>query len=997
MAITLPVSGQTNWDVPLNAALTGLDGDVTAINTIIDGVPSMEAKLTGETWYRMVAASNASANVKAKADYVCTGTGDQVQIQAAVDAARSEGGGVVKLSSGNFNTSAPITLHPTVTLQGQHGDQIFNPNQLTVSSNIKPQNTFTGGAAIVLLGQTAGAYANKSAEQRIFNLTIDGSNSAASVHGIQASDYIHGVVLRDVAVKRVTGKGIYTFTENGSQPFSWTFHRVVVDNANDVGIHLINHSDCTLVDVVSIGSGGNNYTLSNMPNSRLIGCRAEWSDAHGFYITGSFGTGQGSGGLVMSGCSTDRNGFNGVFIDATGNAPISLGGLMTRRDGRNNNAGGGGYAGVNVTNATAPVLLGNWTNYPGVDDDGSGINSPQYGGSFTNGTVIQVENSYLHANTAGINNGGSNDMLKIGSNVVYATGPTTAPVRSADPGVTSLGWYNVKDFGAAGDGTTIDTAAIQATINAANAAQGGTVYLPRGEYVIDAALTLYNHIKLLGDGDFVTEIRQTSTTANGLIGASLIYMNIESLRLTGPGSGSGQGIKFTVEFDYCLIKDVTVTDWGSTGIEIEQPIVSNFTRVTSRLNGGAGMYIHGTGLGAGTSISMDSCWVHDNVSNGYSFNNMTYCALVACAADNQINSGTAGYLIDTCSGFSMVGCGSEGNNIGIKFTGGTTHFVGGFFCYATPATGIGVYVTGGCTNVQLISIVESLPNGAAAAWVKTDSGTSCTVQGSVSSTANSLAANTTVVASNSTGTRAYNGGVSVGANLAVTGTSTLTGNTSVGGTLTSTGNATLNGTLTAAGVTTLNAATTINTATSPAFKVTGTATGQQLMVASGNDATSYGLRSLVTADAFDRYAMTVDGGMAWGSGAAARDTTLTRSGVNALSTPGFFAMGSGQSGGAFAVFGNNAAALNIGSAGGGITVKEGTNARSGLATLVAGAVTVNNTSVTANTRIQLTPQAPGGTPGWVRVSARTAGTSFTITSSSGTDTSTVAWFLIEPS
>ena len=65
MAITLPVSGQTNWDVPLNAALTDLDGDVTAINNVIDVVPSIETRVTGETWYRLVAASNATANVKA--------------------------------------------------------------------------------------------------------------------------------------------------------------------------------------------------------------------------------------------------------------------------------------------------------------------------------------------------------------------------------------------------------------------------------------------------------------------------------------------------------------------------------------------------------------------------------------------------------------------------------------------------------------------------------------------------------------------------------------------------------------------------------------------------------------------------------------------------------------------------------------------------------------------------------------------------------------------
>jgi hypothetical protein len=69
----------------------------------------------------------------------------------------------------------------------------------------------------------------------------------------------------------------------------------------------------------------------------------------------------------------------------------------------------------------------------------------------------------------------------------------------------------------------------------------------------------------------------------------------------------------------------------------------------------------------------------------------------------------------------------------------------------------------------------------------------------------------------------------------------------------------------------------------------------------------------------------------------------------------------------------------------------------GTATLVAGTVTVSNTSVTANSRVFLTSQVDGGTPGWLRVSARTAGTSFTITSWSSSDTSTVAWMAVQPS
>lgn len=64
---------------------------------------------------------------------------------------------------------------------------------------------------------------------------------------------------------------------------------------------------------------------------------------------------------------------------------------------------------------------------------------------------------------------------------------------------------------------------------------------------------------------------------------------------------------------------------------------------------------------------------------------------------------------------------------------------------------------------------------------------------------------------------------------------------------------------------------------------------------------------------------------------------------------------------------------------------------SNTATLAGGTATVAAPQVTATSRIWLTTQAPGGAPGWLQVSARTPGTSFTILSSSATDTSTVAW------
>lgn len=87
--------------------------------------------------------------------------------------------------------------------------------------------------------------------------------------------------------------------------------------------------------------------------------------------------------------------------------------------------------------------------------------------------------------------------------------------------------------------------------------------------------------------------------------------------------------------------------------------------------------------------------------------------------------------------------------------------------------------------------------------------------------------------------------------------------------------------------------------------------------------------------------------------------------------------------------------LAIQIAGKGLQVKEGSNAKMGQAVLVAGTVTVANTSVTASSRIFLTTAISGGTIGILSVGTITAGTSFVI-NSVATDTSTVNWLIIEP-
>ena len=62
---------------------------------------------------------------------------------------------------------------------------------------------------------------------------------------------------------------------------------------------------------------------------------------------------------------------------------------------------------------------------------------------------------------------------------------------------TSIADVSVEDYGAKGDGVTDDTAAFQSAIAAAQTLNQNGVYVPMGNYVIKAALTL-NHLELLG-------------------------------------------------------------------------------------------------------------------------------------------------------------------------------------------------------------------------------------------------------------------------------------------------------------------------------------------------------------------------------------------------------------------------------------------------------------------------------------------------------------------
>lgn len=148
------------------------------------------------------------------------------------------------------------------------------------------------------------------------------------------------------------------------------------------------------------------------------------------------------------------------------------------------------------------------------------------------------------------------------------------------------GYYNVKDptYGAKGDGSTDDTAAIQATITAANAAGGGVVFFPPGSYRTTAALTLSDKVSLLGSGMFASRIRIDHATANGVSVASATdnqYIRDLGIAPTQANSGS-----------HIVISTGTATTISVVGCHLGDP--SNTTGKCLALTGGnAEAYVTG--------------------------------------------------------------------------------------------------------------------------------------------------------------------------------------------------------------------------------------------------------------------------------------------------------------------------------------------------------------------------------------------------------------------
>jgi polygalacturonase len=104
--------------------------------------------------------------------------------------------------------------------------------------------------------------------------------------------------------------------------------------------------------------------------------------------------------------------------------------------------------------------------------------------------------------------------------------------------------YNVKTYGAKGDGTTLDTSSIQSAITAAKNGGGGQVYFPPGTY-ISTTLTLTNNVTLnLTNGAL---LQASTNSSDWKKSGQLVYaLSSRNVGIIGSGTLDGAGLVFYI-------------------------------------------------------------------------------------------------------------------------------------------------------------------------------------------------------------------------------------------------------------------------------------------------------------------------------------------------------------------------------------------------------------------------------------------------------------------
>lgn len=254
--------------------------------------------------YAVVLSADAPADRKAAAasdpyTYVCDGTADQVQIQAAIDAAsplQSRNAGMpvgagqlgkVELSGGQFNISSGINMRTAVHVQGAGWLTVIRAVACNTAGVFQLANPNEHACQITDMFLDGNGGSGGTASAINFDMTASGNTTGYPNTNPDSYHQVSGLYISQFSGS--SRHGIWMHASGTANNRGNRMESITMRDCGGNGIYLQAASDCTISNVEIGGSDGSGFRIET-GNTKIIGCKSFYSDVAGFYFSSGRGT-----------------------------------------------------------------------------------------------------------------------------------------------------------------------------------------------------------------------------------------------------------------------------------------------------------------------------------------------------------------------------------------------------------------------------------------------------------------------------------------------------------------------------------------------------------------------------------------------------------------------------------------------------------------------------------------------------------------------------------